>query len=61
MANDWDTGAMPEPAPRDHPLYQLWIDGRPATHAPPDRQHAAIVGRALDKAEANPRPDWRWT
>jgi hypothetical protein len=44
--------------PRDDPLYRLWIDGRPAAHAPPDRQHAAVLEALLDKADAEPPKRW---
>ena len=56
--NPFDGGARAEPNPRDHPLYGLWIDGRPASCAPPDRQHAAVLAELLDSAARQPPKQW---
>jgi hypothetical protein len=60
MGNLWDVGAMPEPRPEEHPLHGLWTpDGKPAATAPPEQQHAAILGRLLADAASQPR-EARW-
>jgi hypothetical protein len=58
-ANRWDAGARQEPDPRDHPLHGLWVDGRPAALASPERQNAAVLTQLLDGA-ARQRPQGRW-
>jgi hypothetical protein len=59
MANPFDAGVMPEPDPRDHPLYGLWTwEGRPAATAPPDDRHTVLITALIDKADAEPRQSW---